>query len=140
MTKKTPSIKITTALLCDDARKEDNGKEVLIGVYTGDVLVSEFPAQLVVCLWLLTETEAAGEIEKEVRAVGPDGKTITSGLFHVSILRDGKGSASFALTKMPLLIEKKGKLKFQWRPLKGRWSTILTKNVLLNLKNGKVKS
>ena len=67
MTEEKPTLKLSTILLCDDVRKEDNGKEFLIGVYSGNILLSELPTNLIVCLWLLAETRIAGDVEKEIR-------------------------------------------------------------------------
>jgi hypothetical protein len=38
--------KIRSVILCDDIRREDNGKEILIGVYNGVILFPKFPAVL----------------------------------------------------------------------------------------------
>jgi hypothetical protein len=39
-------IKIRSVILCDDARQEMNGKEILIGVYNDIIIFSKFPAFL----------------------------------------------------------------------------------------------
>lgn len=48
-------------VLCDDIRREDNGKLMLIGVYTGDIVSAEFPAYLSLRLFMLYD---AGKSEK----------------------------------------------------------------------------
>jgi hypothetical protein len=37
---------IRSVIICDDVRREDNGKEILIGVYNGVILVPRFPSVL----------------------------------------------------------------------------------------------
>ncbi|AMN46398.1 hypothetical protein ACG33_04620 [Steroidobacter denitrificans] len=45
-------LEIREVLVCDDIRREDNGKAILIGVYVGDILVSAFPVNLRLSFWL----------------------------------------------------------------------------------------
>lgn len=37
-------VKIAYAILCDDVRREDNGKNIFIGVYANDIVFPSFPA------------------------------------------------------------------------------------------------
>jgi hypothetical protein len=132
MTEEAPKVTLSNALLCDDVRREDNGKDILIGVYTGKVLVSKMPANLVVALWIVTKTKGAGSFEREVRVVGPDKKTIAEGRFRAVIVKEDEGYASFALSKVPLNMNRTGEIKFQWKKPMGRWVTLLTKEVEIN--------
>lgn len=34
---------ITALIICDQIRREDNGKELIIGAYSGDILFHQFP-------------------------------------------------------------------------------------------------
>lgn len=45
-------VDISTAIFCDDIRREDNGKEFLIGVYSGDIVFPHFPGRINLCIWL----------------------------------------------------------------------------------------
>ncbi|HEY8581195.1 MAG TPA: hypothetical protein VIL72_15005 [Beijerinckiaceae bacterium] len=63
MTKPT----ITACLLCDDVRKEINGKDILVGVYGGDVIAADFPAVLTLSLYVEIATGAGGERRMRVR-------------------------------------------------------------------------
>ena len=38
--------KISSVLICDDIRREASGKEILIGVYSSDIIVSSIPANI----------------------------------------------------------------------------------------------
>lgn len=44
---KFPSYEILYALVCDDVRREDNGKWFYIGVYPYDLVLQDVPTQLV---------------------------------------------------------------------------------------------
>ena len=64
---------IITAILCDDIRIEDNGKFMLLGVYSGGIIVPQMPIKLSYCLYLEaipTDTEPK---EYSVKVDGPDG-------------------------------------------------------------------
>lgn len=45
-------IDIKQVLVCDDVRREDNGKLLIIGMYIGDILLAKFPETLKVSFWL----------------------------------------------------------------------------------------
>lgn len=42
----TVNLAIKHTIICDEVRKEDNGKRIIIGVYTNSILVPEFPFTL----------------------------------------------------------------------------------------------
>lgn len=66
------SIKVQT-IYCDDIRKEENGKLIFIGVYTGDLVPESFPAQLSLCSWSRLEGIAEGDHRLTLRLNCPDG-------------------------------------------------------------------
>ena len=43
---------IKTVIFCDDIRKEITNKDILIGVYAGDIVVPSFPTPLALALWI----------------------------------------------------------------------------------------
>ncbi len=50
--KQVASINLVHSIVCDDIRREDNGKFFLIGVYPEVIMLSAIPAQIVLGLWL----------------------------------------------------------------------------------------
>lgn len=52
MAKRTPAITLLHSIVCDDIRREDNGKFILIGVYPELIMLHMFPAQIVLSMWL----------------------------------------------------------------------------------------
>lgn len=46
MARDSAGFKVVSFLLCEDVRREMNGKETLIGVYSRDIIVKEFPVRL----------------------------------------------------------------------------------------------
>lgn len=43
---------VGNTIFCDDIRREDNGKALLIGVYTGDLVVQDLPTKLRLSAWV----------------------------------------------------------------------------------------
>jgi hypothetical protein len=56
---------IEFGLLCDDVRREDNGKLLLIGVYGGDIQFGSFPA--LAALRLVTKLDSRDGGARQVR-------------------------------------------------------------------------
>jgi hypothetical protein len=52
-------LKLVCGIVCDDIRREDNGKEIIIGVYSGSIVVPQFPATLLLSLWVGLEAPRA---------------------------------------------------------------------------------
>lgn len=48
----TIPLDIREVIVCDDIRREDNGKAILIGVYYGHIVLRQFPATLPLSFWL----------------------------------------------------------------------------------------
>ena len=68
--KASPHLKVEAVVVCDDIRREFNGKEILIGVY-GGIIVPRFPANLNLAFWIQFRTTETGEIPIFLRLVGP---------------------------------------------------------------------
>jgi len=58
---------IDSVLVCDDVRMENNGKAIIIGVYTGTINPLRFPATLRFALWMIGRVEGRGEFRLEAR-------------------------------------------------------------------------
>lgn len=65
-------------VFCDDIRREDNGKALLIGVYTEDLVVQKLPTQLRLSFW--------------IRLTGMD-----RGKYDITLRFDFPGSESFSV-------------------------------------------
>jgi hypothetical protein len=64
-----PSTPNGYSLFCDDLRQEDNGKQILIGLYSSDMLVNTFPIQLPNFRVLIVYHERLNESRLPVRIV-----------------------------------------------------------------------
>jgi hypothetical protein len=64
-----PSTPTGYSLFCDDIRQEDNGKQLIIGLYSGDMLVDSFPVLLPNFRVLINYQERPNESEMPVKIV-----------------------------------------------------------------------
>lgn len=62
-----PSIKFKSLILCEEIRREDNGKLLFIGVYQDNILAYQFPSNLKLSFWISAETyQAENPIEIDI--------------------------------------------------------------------------
>ena len=61
-------MKIHNLTLCDQVRQENNGKFLLIGVYTNTIVFDVLPQQFNLSIWCLIEHESVGDNSITIRA------------------------------------------------------------------------
>ena len=66
-------IAIPTAIVCDDIRREDNGKEFLVGVYSADIIPMAMPVVFGLSFWVPIEVKRQGNTNVNFRIKGVDG-------------------------------------------------------------------
>jgi hypothetical protein len=124
MSTKEASVQFRYGVICDDVRREDNGKLLIIGVYSGYIIVQQLPATLLLSLVIAAEVDSSYEIPIELRVK-----------FNKRVIRTGKGTirmerAGLGLTMAKGLLlddlKESGLLTFQARPSQGRWATLCT--------------
>lgn len=131
---KQPSAKVTihAALVCDEIRKEANGKYFFIGVYTGDILAQKFPLQLRLGSCLFGKRSGEGEVETEVRFVVRIRKKEPSTITGKIGLRFDQSSEDDVCLPLPLItlkFESPGSLTVRTRHAGGSWRKVLAKRV-----------
>ena len=120
-------LRVRYVLICDDLRTEDNGKQILIGVYTGGILFSKFPAQHVITVWCDVEQPEAGKIPLQLKV--SFGK---KDLFVAQVdmeVHTPAPTAVFAF-KIPVRVESVGTLRFQMRQHADDWQDLKEIEVL----------
>jgi len=116
-----PRPKIKFGILCEDIRREDNGKLIILGMYGRNIEISQFPATLAITVLLAMHADAPGSSRLEVVAYFND---IELRKASGSVNFDGKGGALLSLPPLPFSIENEGELRFQARLDEGEWSEI----------------
>lgn len=112
-------MKVQFGFVCDDVRREENGKLIFIGAYSSDVVVPALPAVLI--LTLVVRVEMKGEATLELQVKMGD-----------TLLRKGKGkvrssAAGGHWVPIPSIVLDKltteGRLDFEVRLGDGDWVT-----------------
>src|SRR2546426_965311 len=115
-----PYLKIKNAVVCDDIRREDNGKELLIGVYSGGIVVPQFPAPLVLAYWVQFDApKPADNVDVEFRLLGGPETQFFSGRTGIKPLRAGPGS--MALGQAPVFLQIPSTLTLQLKQADSDW-------------------
>lgn len=122
----TPRITIHNSVICDDVRREDNGKYLLIGVYDG-IRVQTFPTNLMLGFWIHFTATAAGTLPLHIRVLGDQGEQF----FEVGITLTVRSvePASIGLGGLPVALQVPTNLNWQFKLGDGEWQTFRTINV-----------
>jgi hypothetical protein len=104
-------VQVRFGLLCDDIRREDNQKLILIGVYDADVRVAKIPTSLPIQLVLGIDVKEQLESAQLEVMVSLDDETLLTGKGKIGLPSAGK--AMLPLPPMRLNIGHSGVLKFQ---------------------------
>ncbi|MEZ5887665.1 MAG: hypothetical protein R3D56_12395 [Paracoccaceae bacterium] len=131
-------LEVNTALLCDDVRREDNGKLILIGVYTGGIVFSgPFPAALSNLFVFLSANTSLEDVDVEFRLFQNTGARELR-LVRGNFKRDAKAPTS-ALGRIdlpiplgPIAFDEAGDYVFQMRDPGGIWQPVLEFSVSSN--------
>ena len=82
------ALQIHYGLVCDEVRREDNGKLILIGVYGTNIQLSEATAHLALTCVLLATASEAREIDIEFEALF-NGAKVSGGGGGITVSREG---------------------------------------------------
>lgn len=58
--------KIHNVVVCDDVRRENTGKDILVGAYPGSINMGKMPGQVVLSFWLELQFHKNGDITVEI--------------------------------------------------------------------------
>jgi hypothetical protein len=116
------ALEVGAGIVCDEVRREDNGKLILIGVYPSNIVVAELPAVLV--LWLVLKLEATEPVDATFEfRVSLNGQQLRTGKGRIPIRTQGP---SWIVLPSILLdkITTEGRLAFEVRtPGEESWMT-----------------
>jgi hypothetical protein len=117
-----PPFDISSVVLCDDVRQENNGKHILIGVYLHTVLVSDFPTNLALSVWVEINPKEVGEFSGKIRIIEDENSVLLRGETHVVIKNPEPTTVQFL--RMPLEFQRGGDYLFQWKFGDDEWQTV----------------
>jgi hypothetical protein len=72
-------LRFSPIVMCDEIRTEITGKDILIGVFSGDIIIPSFPAAIGVAFWAEVESsnEDIGVREYELRVRAENGQSLS---------------------------------------------------------------
>jgi hypothetical protein len=120
------------AILCDDVRKEDNGKGMLIGVYSGQIVLPSVPALMKFTYWVdgsVTSTETES-VEFKIDILDDKGTSKNTGLSTIEVVPDGISTTAIGVLSGAIPIIEPGSLVLSYK-VDGNWQEILAKKVLV---------
>jgi len=119
----SPSIKIEYAIICDDIRREDNGKLIIIGVYGSDITVPVYPVSLSLGI-LIAVRSATDKLEPINFRVLQDGIQKLEIKDKLKMSLTVEGIALFSIGGLPIAAEKDAMFDFQVQFSLGRYRSI----------------
>lgn len=117
-----PQIAIKTVVVCDEVRREDNGKEILIGVYSAGVLVPQFPVPLNLTFWVQFKSAGAGELPIQFRLMAGEDVKFAEMRVQLRMLKAGLGT--MAIGQIPVILQIATPLTLQMKQGDQDWITI----------------
>lgn len=111
--------KVTSALLCDDVRTENNGKLILIGVYLGAVGVKSFPLNFRPVVYLEFEPGFKNDTKVLEFNLAPAGAKAESTKMDIQI--DDEDRVLVVRPAPPIILTEPSELWISARLGGGRW-------------------
>ena len=128
----TEPIDIDTVLTCDEVRREDNGKAIIIGVYVSDILLSKIPATIGMTWYLQgkNKVEIDYEVEFKISAEGDSSfnPIEVKANFNASPL---DSTAVLVLGQLPIKFERPCTLVLSKRTANDEWRELTRRKVLV---------
>ena len=114
-------MKFENVIVCDEVRIEDTGKHIIIGVYPETIVVPEFPAGLLLCIWAQLYLDRDGELDVQLRVL-ENKKEVSRGSAKFRITNH-KEVLTTTFREIPVRVISGGVLTFQMREENGKWKT-----------------
>lgn len=130
-------VRFFTALICDQVRIEKNNKQIILGIYSGNVHLKSVPSDLRLTAVIIGEASGNGEQTAHIRfSASPkegDGKTamMETEVGIVSTENSNGGSEQVLLELPPMPIQVSGPmiLSIEWSLDNEHWELLLKKDI-----------
>lgn len=125
-------MRFINVIVCDDVRREDNGKLVLIGIYLEDLLFSKYPGGGILTVWTQFYVHKNGEVPVQFRVL-KDNEVLgfAEGILNVT---DYKQPITMQVPPFAIQLDSDGLLLFQLKEGKKKWQTMKTLRARLHKK------
>jgi hypothetical protein len=126
-----PRFDVGAVIICDEIRKEVTGKDILIGVYGGKILVRTIPATIPIAVWMEIEAHDVGIIQFELKVGQPGEQRLAEVELELSVSSHARDIALGTPT-LPCLISRDGVIEVSIRdPGEAEWTVVKTKRVAM---------
>ncbi len=122
-----PSVRY--ALVCDEVRREDNGKLLLIGTYASSIVFQRLPANIGLSLICCIDADQPFSSEANLRALLND-EVIRTARGRIEV-QEPSFNNLFPIPKMPLSIREEGTLTFELQFDEESWQRLIAVPVIL---------
>lgn len=105
-------------IFCDDIRREASGKDILIGVYSAEMVFATVPTMVGVSIWIQLRTAGNGVVGAWVRVTDPTGNT--AGQTRVDVLvgsaagNPGGTTGALSMPPLPISVMHAGAINVYW--------------------------
>lgn len=121
-----------SAIVCDDIRHEANGKQLLIGVYSGDIvlgMLEGMPGVISSSLWIELRVKTPGDFSLDFK-VEVSSRPVF-GMDGIKAIVQQAGDIALPLGPFPIAVSGSGEIKYYLRPSGRKWRMIRSKRIIL---------
>lgn len=114
-------VKVDCAIVCDEVRREHNGKLIFIGVYGNDIFVPSYPATLRLAIVLAGHSTVAAKIPMKLRIMRDSDNYLEA---EGRMAFDVAGTGIFPLGGIGISVSKDTIIDIQIRVGRGKFKSI----------------
>ncbi|HEX4736761.1 MAG TPA: hypothetical protein VH331_04280 [Allosphingosinicella sp.] len=131
MTTETVHFVINNALLCEDVRQEMNNKFIIIGVFSGDIILPIVPARVAISAYLDGRVKVRGKNSLHIRYSGPDPakEMVIEAAFEA--LHDSQ-QVTIPLPRGDVLMDQEGEFCIDISDDGNEWVPLIRKRIILD--------
>jgi hypothetical protein len=118
-----------TAILCEDVRSEIGNKHTIIGTYTGDILLKEFPATFRIAMFSVLKFAKPGKYNCAVKLFFHDGHLADGEI--VAEVKEPDENVIFVLPSGLLNASEEGEFRVDMSLNGTKWETVASTTVKL---------
>jgi len=122
-------IVVQSALICEDIRFEINGKHILVGVYSSDIGVSQFPTRMSLCSWVQFYSKIAGDVQIGIRVITPKEIDVFN-MTGTARFQQEETVATILIPNFDFEIQQEGDFLIQLKENDNEWRNILSLPIL----------
>lgn len=122
------NLSFKNAILCEEIRQEKSNKFILIGVFSGDIVVEKFPAQLGLSAYIEAIVSKPGQSSVWLRLSGPgEGEALIEAVLETTKADE---AATLPLPRMDVSMTCEGTFRLSASEDQDTWVSLIEKEVI----------